>query len=624
MTLSSESSPLLLRSFPRLRAKRSNAKKWIPAALLTLGILSLVCYGHGRSFKKHPPEYRIPDLGSPTWSPSLEQLVIAENGTVASDVKVCSQMGVDILKRGGFAADAAVTVALCIGTINSMSSGIGGGCFITSKKFGTPGAISIDAREMAPAKAHRDMFKGREDDAKVGGLAVATPGELKGLFELYSRHGSGNLEWADLVMPVADLAREGWIADPILEFSLWNERDYILKHPRNWAWAFNEKGRLVTQGDHVKREAYSKTLEAIARNGSSDIFYDSEGPLVEGMVTTVRQSGGILEADDFAKYQARVEPALEIETFNRDQYRVFTSNGASSGLSLMAGLQIMNHYEDQSQSDYGVNETQRLVETMKWMGTVRSNLGDVSPYCENETEIAEHHNRYAKFSSAEWARQTQQKIDDNHTLKSWRDYHPAYQMNDPHGTSHFSVVDKFGNAVGMTTTVNLLFGSKVCDPTTGIILNDEMDDFSLPTAPNAFGLEPSIFNFIEPYKRPLSSCSPTVVVDRLTGKPDLVIGAAGGSHITPAVLQAIIRTYHYNLTMLETIAFPRIHHQLLPNEVALEIPAEESVKEELELRGHEVIFETHRTAMNGIRNAGDGVWHAVSDFWRKKGVPVGY
>lgn len=551
--------------------------------------------------------------------PSSHHLVEVSQAAVACDVPLCSKMGTEILKKGGAAADAAVTVALCIGAINSHSSGIGGGGFIVSK-IKDEDAISIDAREMAPEESYKDMFNDNPNAARVGGLAVATPGELKGLYTLFSKHGSGKLTWKELLDPVVDLCFDGWQVSEVFSLAVRGQEELFQKFdPIEWGFLF-QNGKLVSKGDWIRRPQLGKTLHAIARNGSDAMFYDPEGPIVEAMVNSVKSHGGILKKSDFGKYQVRVEPALSSKNFTENGYQIFTSHGASAGMALVAGLNLLNQLPTEDAFDMQPLSSHRLIETMKWMSSVRSNLGDVSVYSTNKTEILEHEQRYAQFYDPKWARETSKYIFDNRTLP-WQDYHPAYQQNTNHGTAHFSIVDSDGGAVSMTTTVNLLFGSAIHDPVTGVIFNDEMDDFSIPNSPNAFGLEPSIYNYIEPFKRPLSSCAPSIVA--LEGMPDFVIGAAGGSRITTAILQAITRNYHYGMDMLDIIAFPRLHHQLLPEVVFIEKPEDGVLVSGLEEKGHSVEMISHLTAMNGIKRVGDK-WHAVSDFWRKEGEADGY
>ncbi|ODV94511.1 hypothetical protein PACTADRAFT_60842 [Pachysolen tannophilus NRRL Y-2460] len=496
-------------------------------------------------------------------------------------------------------------------------------------------AISIDAREMAPGSAYKDMFNNREDLARIGGLSVGIPGELKGLYELYKLHGSKNLTWQQLIQPVIDLTNNGWIVGEVFDKVLkLYTKTYApgIFNKQDWSFVYNdETGELLSEGDLMKRPSLSHTLSLVAQNGSDAIFYDSEGPIVKSIVEKIQEKGGILTKSDFSKYKIRVEKALITENFTHDNYKIFTSNGASSGAALAAGLNIMNSFNDlngfdSTAEDFKPIESHRLIETMKWMASVRSNFGDLNIYSKNQSEIEEHWKRYKKFLKPEWSFEINSKINDNYTLPSWKDYEPAYQANNPHGTAHFSIIDKDNNAVAMTTTINLIFGSSIHDPDTGIILNDQMDDFSIPTSPNAFGLQPSIYNYIEPFKRPLSSSSPTIIINSISNKPDLIIGAAGGSKITTCVVQAIIRNYHYKMDLLNVIAAPRLHHQLLPEIVSIEEPLiKYELVDELIKKGHEIELVPHATAMNGIRyNVQEQCWEAVSDYWRKRGEAYGY
>lgn len=591
--------------------------------------------------KSKKPETPFPKLpfDGPTWKPESEHLITVKNGAVASDVEKCSKLGVEILKKGGFAADAAVTVALCIGTVNFFSSGIGGGSFITSKHFDEIDAITIDAREMAPGKSHKKMFdNGHEIDSKIDGLSIGIPGELKGLYNLYKLHGSGLLTWEELILPVANLAKTGWEVNELLSIAINVQKDYILNHKDDWSFVIKDpiSGELLQKGDIISRPNYANTLVKIAMNGSDANFYDSNSEIVKNICKITKKRGGILEPIDFEHYKVIIEPALKLENFTNDGLTVYTSSGASSGLALITGLRLLDTFtkrdaltnkdndidKEEKYSDFRGTSTHRLIETMKWMASVRSNLGDIE-YSNDESLRKKHNERYNKFKTQEWIDKTINKYNDNSTLPSWKDYEPAYQPNDPHGTSHFSVVDKYGNAVSMTTTVNLLFGSMVHDPITGIVLNDEMDDFSIESTPNFFDLQPSIYNYIEPYKRPLSSCSPTIIFNTQKNKPELVVGAAGGSRITSAVLQAIIRIYHYKLSILETTAFPRIHHQLLPDIVYIENPTRGEIVDELIAKGHKIEMTPQRTAMNGIKIDEEFVY-AQSDYWRKLGRADGY
>ncbi|KAI5961266.1 uncharacterized protein KGF55_004191 [Candida pseudojiufengensis] len=553
-------------------------------------------------------------IGQPDLNPSHKHLHEGSKAMVASDVPLCSTMGKNILLKGGNAADAAVTVALCIGSINSHSSGIGGGGFILSKKGEK--VISIDAREMAPTLAYKEMYGSSEILSKIGGLAIAIPGELKGLYDLYKLHGSGKLTWKQLFAPIIELNYKGWKCSKIFEVVVAKENELVLsKVPslkQMWDFIFNESGDLIKEGDFIRRPNYAKTLSIIANNGSSDVFYDPTGPIVPSLVNTITKWGGIISPEDFAKYHTIIEEPL---TTTIDKFKVYTSNGISSGLSLIAGLNFFHSIYNPSDSDILYNH--KLIESFKWSSSVRTRLGDKS---NQKQEVIK------KFTGLDWISET--NYSDNQTF-TWENYDPKYDLVEPQGTSHFAIVDENGDSVAMTTTVNLLFGSMIYDKNTGIILNDEMDDFSQPNVSNAFNLTPSIYNFVHPGKRPLSSTAPTIIT--YNDKVDFVIGAAGGSRITNAVLQAIIRVYYKNLSLLKTISYPRLHHQLIPQSLMCEnittyeeeYPGEEILKH-LKEKNHTFLETGSLTAMNGIKRLTNGKLQGVSDYWRKRGEADGY
>lgn len=556
-------------------------------------------------------------IGQPELNPSPKYLHVGSKAMVASDVPLCSTMGKEILLRGGNAADAAVTVTLCIGSVNSHSSGIGGGGFIVSRNNGN--AISIDAREMAPGSAYKEMYGNLLVLSKIGGLSIAIPGELKGLYELFKLHGSGNLSWKQLFEPVIKLNRNGFKCLKIFETVLAKEYDLVLLRvpvlKDSWDFIFKPNGELLQEGDVITRPNYANTLELIANNGSSSIFYDPNGPIVQSLVSTIQKWGGIATAQDFSNYEVNLEKPL-VSTINN--YTFYTSNGISSGLGLLAGLNFFDRVFNESDDD--TLFTHKLVESFKWLSSIRTRFGDI----DNRQDLID------KYTNSTWIDDVldEKKYSDEKTFH-WKHYDPKYDIAEPQGTSHFSVVDENDNSVAMTTTVNLLFGSMIYDSKTGIILNDEMDDFALPNVSNAFNLTPSIFNFIHPGKRPLSSTAPTIIINDATNSTDFVIGAAGGSRITSAILQAIVRTYYRKYDLLSTIAFPRLHHQLIPESVMsenLSVWDQEhtGIASSMKKLGHTFLETGSLTAMNGIKRVKGGELHGVSDWWRKRGELDGY
>jgi len=334
--------------------------------------------------------------------------------------------------------------------------------------------LAIDFRETAPSGSHARMFSPRADDpafdgaraSKIGGLAVGVPGELRGLQEAYDRCGGG-LPWQRLVQPAADLARESRVGKELarrLNAAPFGTKmsEWMLAEA-DWTAMFAPEGELLQEGDVLRREAYAGTLETIGREGAG-AFY--EGEIAEALVETVQASGGLLTKEDLAGYRARVTPALKGSYRNRTIYTVPAPCGGPVLLSLLNTLETYDDLADAGQTGLNVH---RFVEALKFAFAARTEIGD-PPFVNNTAKIAE-------IVTKKFARGVRARIDDDttHTLEY---YAPLYGVLEDHGTTHLSVVDKFGGAVAVTSTVNLLFGSRVMDNKTGVILNDEMDDVS--------------------------------------------------------------------------------------------------------------------------------------------------
>lgn len=617
---------------------------------------------HASYYKKHRQDslydstdkkINIP-LRKGTYTPSAERLTVRHKAAVSCDVPQCSTMGTEILQRGGSAVDASITVALCIGSINGFSSGIGGGGFMVVKDKASED-LSFDFREAAPLAASKDMFKDDPKKAQFGGLAVAVPGEVHGLYEAFKRYSSGALSWKQLFEPVIELNKRGWLVDKAFELALEVTEDDLTDYGAgDWSWLYVDgqstsaspfKARPLKSGDVLQRHALAETLTLIANNGSSAIFYDPEGPIAPKLVETINRAGGVVSLEDFAQYQTIVSEPVRGEFYGRE---VLVANNPSSGPALVVGLNIIDQLDEQERSeelaksrgisgflktvlynfsggrfvrssstprDSAPRSIQRLTEAMKYTSSARTELGDPADISNTE--------RVDFLLTSNWTNQAVGNISDYKT-HPWQDYQPAYEVSDSAGTAHFSVLDENGMAVAMTTTVNLLFGSLVYDRVTGVILNSEMDDFSIPSRDNAYELRPSIYNYIAPGKRPLSSTTPTIVFNKETGHVELVIGAAGGSRIVTCILQAIVRKYSYGLSLLQTVAFPRLHHQLIPEIAYVEIGGRKSIGQVLKSRGHGVEYWIPRSVMNAVSREENGEIHAVADYWRKGGGSDGY
>ncbi|KAF9411196.1 hypothetical protein BGZ94_001416 [Podila epigama] len=600
----SENSPLLPTTTQDASAKRQpsskrylsdKARKRIIISLASISAALLIVLG----------VTLVKKVGTPSVIGRTPTLIKAKHGAVAAEEVHCSEIGVQVLTEGGNAVDAAIASCLCIGTVNSFSAGIGGGGFMAIRL--PNGTVEIiDFRETAPAGATKDMFKHDPILAQTGGLAVAVPGEIRGLELAHQRHGK--LPWARLFAPSVKLAREGWAVGPELARRLQIAKELVETVPE-WSHVFAPQGTALLEGQWVKREALADTLETIANHGAK-AFY--EGPIAQSLVDHVQANGGILTMEDMKSYKPLIkEPSVGFYQGRK----VYTSPAPTSGPTLISILNILERYNLGRFKENANLDTHRLVEAMKFGFAQRTELGDPD-FTDLEAKIQ-------KMMSKDTAAAIRANISDATTFPVAY-YNPHWGPIDNHGTTHMSSVDKDDMAVALTSTVNLLFGSKLLDPKTGVILNDEMDDFSIPGRANAFGLQPSPYNYPAPGKRPLSSCVPTIV--ERDGKFEMSLGGSGGSRILTAVLLTMLRVYNYEMNIMEAIEAPRVHHQLMPNVADVESGYSREEMSFLESRGHNVtMFDIRlaRAEIQGVMRAADGVVYAASDT-RKHGVAAGY
>ncbi|GJJ71324.1 gamma-glutamyltranspeptidase / glutathione hydrolase / leukotriene-C4 hydrolase [Entomortierella parvispora] len=577
------------------RAVSDRTRKKIIISLTTISGLLLVALGATLIHK----------IGGTPADRNARLLVKAQNGAVATEEIHCSEIGVQVLKDGGNAVDAAIASCLCIGTVNMFSAGIGGGGFMTIRLPNSTVEV-IDFRETAPAGAHPKMYKKDPVLAQTGGLSVGVPGEIRGLELAHKRHGK--LPWPRLFAPAVKMARDGWAVGPELAKRLRMYKTMMETDPE-WAQIFAPNGTILLEGEWIKRQALANTLETIGKEGS-DAFYT--GPIAQSMVDHIQKNGGILTMKDMKGY----EPLLKEPMVGYYQGRkVYTTPAPTSGPVLISLLNILERYDLGRFKENADVEVQRLVEAMKFGYAQRTELGDP-----DYTDLAA---KIQNILSKDTAGLIRANISDAHTFPV-EYYNPHWGAIDNHGTTHMSTVDKNDMAVALTSTVNLVFGSKLIDPKTGIILNDEMDDFSIPGTPNAFGLQPSPYNYPEPGKRPLSSCVPTIV--ERDGQFEMALGGSGGSRILTSVLQTMLNVYNHDYNIMEAIEAPRVHHQLMPNVVDIESGYVKSKVEFLRTRGHDVTVSDIALAkaeVQAVMRESDGAIFAASDS-RKHGMAAGY
>ncbi|ORX99340.1 gamma-glutamyltranspeptidase [Basidiobolus meristosporus CBS 931.73] len=530
------------------------------------------------------------------------QLASGENGAVAADAQICSEVGVGILKSQGNAVDAAIATALCIGTVNSFSSGIGGGGFMTIRT--SNGTVDfINFRETAPAGSAEEMFKGKPEASKQGGLAIATPGEIRGFELAHKKHG--RIAWKELFEPSIRLSRNGFPVTEQLAIKLQAYSELILNNT-SFREIYAPRGKVLKAGEVVRRLRYANTLEAIATRGP-DEFY--KGGLANTIVNAIQKAGGIITLEDLAAYSAVSTPPL-VGYYHG--HKVISAPPPASGAVVISALNTLEGY-NLALDKLNYLNLHRVIESFKYGYAQRTYLGD--PAFVNTTA------KIAEMLSKDQGALRRRNISSYKTFPV-EYYQPSYQQKNTPGTTHLSAMDKEGGAVALTSTINLEFGAKVLDADTGIIFNNEMDDFSTPGLVNAFGYLPSPANFIKPGKRPLSSMSPTIV--ETDGYPSLAVGASGGSYITTATVQMILNIYDFGKSVDQAVAAPRVHHQLMPDVVTVEPQYDERYVKALESRGHNVTrLATTQCVVQAVTKLPSGYYNAASDS-RKRGVAAAY
>jgi gamma-glutamyltranspeptidase/glutathione hydrolase len=556
----------------------------------------------------------LPLLAATTLAADAPWIARGTAGMVASDCPRASQIGADVLTAGGNAFDAAVATSLTLSVTRSFGTGIGGGGFALLYIAAEDRCIALDFRESAPASATPQRYAGLHANRAngpsasiFGGNAVGIPGQLAGLGELHARFGSR--PWAELVTPAATLAETGFEADPAYREAC----QTVLANLAKWPQLRTHHGPFIAMvlphnrppelGQRVRRPQLAATLRTIADDGPA-AFY--RGSIAYAIVRAVNAAGGEIYPADLEAYRVIERTPLRITT---DKYDVVTMPPPSSGgVCLAQTLNILGILARDSGGLRPLHDAAQyhpaLVNALKHAFADRARwLGDPDF---SDIPVA----RLTSQAYAETlARRTATRPADFGTLPP-----------DDAGTSHFTIVDRHGNIVALTETINDTFGSLVVAQPFGIILNNEMDDFlTVPGQANLFGLQQGRPNLVGPGKRPLSSMTPTIVFQ--DGRPVLALGASGGPRIITATLQVLLNVMEFNQPLEQAVAATRLHHQWQPDEVYFDADPPADALAALTKAGQTISTKRRSAVVQAVQIRPDGTLIGASDP-RKAGRPA--
>jgi len=514
---------------------------------------------------------------------------VAEHGMVVAQEKIAAQIGADVLRRGGNAVDAAVATGFAMAVTYPRAGNIGGGGFMVIHSRDRGEDVAIDYRETAPAATTPGIFlgpDGKPDIAKSrdSALGIGVPGTVAGLTLALEKYGSGKFTLAELLQPAIELARDGVV---IADDSADTLPDW---HRRLARWSSSAKifsrpdGTSLREGDTLVQTDLAATLAAIAEQGPRGFY---QGPVAEKLVKAIGDAGGIMTSDNLKSYQAVIRAPV------RGSYRgydiVSMPQPSSGGVVLLETLNILEGFPMHEMKQGSAPSLHLMIEAMKRA------YADRARYLGDPAFISA---PVATLISKDYAAKQRASIDPDHATP-WTDALSATPPREGSNTTHFSVVDSMGNAVSNTYTLNFSYGVGLVADGTGVLLNNELDDFTAaPGASNAYGLVGFEANLPGPGKRPLSSMAPTIVLK--DNKPVLVTGSPGGSRIISTVLQVIVNVLDYGMNVAAAVDAPRLHHQWLPDEVRIERGFADDTIAELKAKGHHVVEPLGQTSANSI------------------------
>jgi len=487
--------------------------------------------------------------------------VRGKRAMVASQHELASRIGVDVMKRGGNAIDAAIAVALALAVVYPEAGNLGGGGFMLIR-FADGKTIAIDYREMAPAAANRDIFineKGEvikgEGSSTIGYRAAGVPGTPAGLEMAFNKYASKKLSWAELVEPARKLAQDGYVLSHRLANLFKAYADSLEKYADSKR-IFLNNGKFYEEGDVLKQPELALTLGRMKKAGAREFYTGETARLI---AEDMQANKGLITLEDLKNYQAKERTPL------RGTYRgheiISMPPPSSGGIILLQALNVLEKYDLRSMQHNSSKKYHILTETLR-----RSFADRFEFMADADFALVP----VAELIAKSYSEKRRATINLAKASKS-SDIRPGeIATKEPMETTHFTVVDTGGTIVSNTYTINDLYGSRVTAKGTGVLLNDEMDDFAArPGKPNFFGLVQGERNAVQPKKRPLSSMTPTIVL-RKDGSPWFAVGARGGPRIISAVLQTVINMIDHDMNIQDAINAPRIHHQWFPDEILSE------------------------------------------------------
>ena len=539
-------------------------------------------------------------------------LIAARHAMVVSQETRATRIGVQVLERGGNAVDAAVAVGFAMAVTYPRAGNIGGGGFMLIHLAKNNKQVAIDYRETAPAATTRTTYldaQGNADPKKSRdlGTAVGVPGTVAGLALAHQKYGSGKFRLADLIAPAIVMARDGIPLEDDNADSLPYAREKFARWAASQKIFMRRDGNVLQQGDRFVQSDLAATLDLIARRGPRGFY---EGRVAEQIASAVRNAGGLMTAEDLKNYKP-VEREVVRGTY-RGYDIVSMPPPSSGGILLIQMLNILEAYQLKPGDPASLH---LLIEAMKLAYADRAQfLGDPA------VTIAP----VAGLMSKRYAEERRALINPDKATPP-NEIKPGNPL--PHegsNTTHYSVVDRFGNVVSNTYTLNDSYGNGLVAEGTGVLLNNELDDFAAkPDAPNAFGLIGlNEANAPGPNKRPLSSMTPTIVFK--DSKPFIVTGSPGGSRIITVVLQVLVNVIDHKMTIADAVRTPRIHHQWLPDQVIIERGMPNVIVQALEARGQKPTLRPLLTSANSIMIAPNGLRLGAADSRTRGALAAGY